>query len=91
MWDVGADGQKAPAAPPVNPVAATTSSLLVLQEQALLTRKVRCLHVGNVPGTATPERLRDFVNCLMVRDELVTAPGDSVLKVANPDRIPNAT
>ena len=52
---------------------------------------MRCLHVGNVPGTATPERLRDFVNCLMVRDELVTAPGDSVLKVANPDRIPNAT
>ena len=47
--------------------------------------------MGNVPGTATPERLRDFVNCLMVRDELVTAPGDSVLKVANPDRIPNAT
>ena len=67
-----------------------------LQEQALLTRKVRCLHVGNVPGTATPERLRDFVNCLMVRDELVTAPGDSVLKVGplpehgpTPDPNPN--
>ena len=90
MWDVDADGQKA-SAPVVSPAAAMTAGLLQLQEQALLTRKVRCLHVGNVPGTATPERLRDFVNCLMVRDELVTAPGDSVLKVANPDRIPNAT
>ena len=90
MGVVDADGQKA-SAPVVSPAAAMTAGLLQLQEQALLTRKVRCLHVGNVPGTATPERLRDFVNCLMVRDELVTAPGDSVLKVANPDRIPNAT
>ena len=65
MWDVDADGQKA-SAPVVSPAAAMTAGLLQLQEQALLTRKVRCLHVGNVPGTATPERLRDFVNCLMV-------------------------
>jgi len=73
MWDVDAAGQKS-SAPVVSPAAAMTAGLLQLQEQALITRKVRCLHVGNVPGTATPERLRDFVNCLMVRDDLAMAP-----------------
>ena len=73
MWDVDAAGQKS-SAPVVSPAAAMTAGLLQLQEQALITRKVRCLHVGNVPGTATPERLRDFVNCLMVHDDLAMAP-----------------
>jgi len=65
MWDVGADGQKATAAPAVTPVAATTNSLLMLQEQALLTRKVRCLHVGNVTGAVTAEMMRAFINGAM--------------------------
>ena len=81
MWDVGADGQKAPAAPPVNPVAATTSSLLVLQEQALLTRKVRCLHVGNVTGSVTADIMRAFINAAMHKENFAAAPGEVIIRI----------
>ena len=81
MWDVGADGQKATAAPAVTPVAATTNSLLMLQEQALLTRKVRCLHVGNVTGSVTAEIMRAFINGAMHKENMAAAPGDVVIRI----------
>ena len=81
MWDVGADGQKATAAPAVTPVAATTNSLLMLQEQALLTRKVRCLHVGNVTGAVTAEMMRAFINGAMHKENMAAAPGDVVIRI----------
>ena len=81
MWDVGADGQKAPAAPPMNPVASTTSSLLVLQEQALLTRKVRCLHVGNVTGSVTADVMRAFINAAMHKENFAAAPGEVIIRI----------
>ena len=58
-----------------------TAGLLQLQEQALITRKVRCLHVGNVTGSVTAEIMRAFINGAMHKENMAAAPGDVVIRI----------
>ena len=83
LFDVDADGRQVDAPPkPQAPAALPpTQALLVLQEQALLTKKVRCLHVGNVPGNVTAESLRVFINNAMHKEGFSATAGDTVIRI----------
>jgi len=76
-----------PTAQPPNPSQLSTAegraeALMQLQQLALLTKKARYVHVGNVTPEVGEQHLRDLFNSALAEAAFTAGPGDAVLHVS---------